>query len=277
MRTLRLEVRVVSVVLVASLALLGSTSSAVSAAGGRVPSASFDENELALVGDPGEIVCGSVTVRNDGDELLDDIRFEATHLTGMGAMIPSDNVSFNPTAMSLGPGETALLEICVALPAGARADVYVGSVSLLAAGGAVMDDLTLSAAVNCVPALDIDDDAYGMSGNEMELGVVLGQTSSGPFEILNTGNCDLMDIQGPLPTAPPLIVTVIVPETCLWGDTVTGTVEAELVEPGLPVGSYQMDITITAEGGASDYFHLTLDVYTAVEPGSWGRIKSLYR
>ncbi|MCK4511069.1 hypothetical protein KAW64_04980 [bacterium] len=240
----------------------------------RVADVQFDGGELALAGDPGATACGEIGVSNVGDEFLDDICFESP---GGGGVIPHDAIEFIPPCMSLAPGETETLTICVDIPPDLRAGIYETVVSLHAAGGTLYDAMPLRIIVNCVPGLDILDDAGAMSGNEMVLAVALGESGAGAFEIANVGNCELTGIEGPPPTGPPLIVIPHIPPDCAWGETVSAFVEVRLVEPGLPPGSYETMFTVTADGGATDYFWLVLDVMTVVHPASWSKVKALYR
>jgi len=240
----------------------------------RVADVQFDEGELVLAGDPGTTACVEIGVSNVGDEFLDDICFQSL---GGGGVIPHDAIGFIPPCMSLAPGETETLTICVHIPPDLRADTYEAVVSLHAAGGTLYDARPLRIIVNCVPGLDILDDAGVMSGNEMVLTVTLGDSAAGVFEIANVGNCELTGTEGPPATGPPLIVIPHIPPACAWGEIVPAFVEVRLVEPGLPPDSYRMMFTVTADGAATDYFWLTLDVMTVVHAASWSKVKALYR
>lgn len=240
----------------------------------RVADVQFDANGLVLAGDPGTTACGEIGVSNVGDESLDDICFESP---GGGDVIPHDAFEFIPPCMSLAPGQTETLMICVDIPFDLPPGLYQANVYLLADGGVLYDVLVLEIIVNCVPALDILDDAGAMSGNEMELYVALGESTVGVFEIANVGNCELTGMEGSPLSGPPLITTYQIPATCAWGETVLASVKVRLVEPGLLPGSYSMTCTVTADGDATDYFWLTVNVGTAVRPASWSKVKALYR
>lgn len=243
-------------------------------AGARVADVQFDGNGLMLAGDPGTTACGEIGVSNVGDEFLGDVCFES--LDG-GDVIPHDAFEFIPPCMSLAPGQTETLTICVDIPSDLPPGLYQAIVYLLADGGVLYDTLVLELIVACVPAMDILDDAGAMSGNEMTFHVALGESTAGVFEIANVGNCDLTGIEGPLPTPPPLIVIHHIPTACAWGETVLASVEVRLVDPGLPPGSYSMMCTLNADGDATDYFWLTVNVGSAVRPASWSKVKALYR
>jgi hypothetical protein len=240
----------------------------------RFADAQFDEGVLTLGGGPGAVACAEVGVTNVGDEYLDDICF---HSPGCGGIIPYDAFEFIPPCMSLAPGETETLRICVGIPLGIQAGLYQGAAYLQAASGSVNDVVQLDLFVECVPELNIPDDWGDVIGNEMVLAVALGESTQGTFRIENVGNCALTEMEGPAPTGPPLIVVPHVPSSCEWEETVPADIGVRLVEPGLPVGSYgPIVFAVTAEGGAIDYFLLVIDVVTSVEPASWSRVKALF-
>jgi predicted RNA-binding protein len=240
----------------------------------RTPDAEFDLHELTLWGEPGTAACGEVGVTNIGDEFLDDICF---FTPGGGEVIPLDAFEFDPPCMSLAPGETETLTICVNIPWGIPAGVYAAAVYLEAAEGAVADVLPIEITVECVPALDILDDACDLSGNEMFMSLAVGDSVVGCFVIANIGNCELCDIEGPPPIGPPLVVIPHIPPFCAFGETVEAYVEVRLEEPGLPPGPYQMEFIVTAEGIEGDHFWLGFEIVTAVERESWSGIKARYR
>jgi len=80
--------------------------------------------------------------------------------------------------MSLTPGETETLRICVSIPLSLMAGIYQGAAYLEAAARRVYDDIGLNVFVECVPALDILDDEGAMSGNELVLAVALGTVTA---------------------------------------------------------------------------------------------------
>jgi hypothetical protein len=125
--------------------------------------------------------------------------------------------------------------------------------------------------------MDILDDAGDLSGNEMVVGLAVGDSVVARFEIANTGNCELTGIEGPPPTGPPLVVVPHVPPSCAVGDTVEAEVEVRLEEPGLPPGVYQMDFVVTADGVDGDGFSILFQIVTAVERRSWSWLKGQFR
>jgi hypothetical protein len=242
-------------------------------AGARDASVGFDHYELVVGGTPGIVACGEIGVTNDGDVALDDVCFDYPG----GGVIPLGGIEFIPPCMSLDPGETQTLTICLGIPSGIPAGVYTTTVWLTAAGGTLFDQLTIIVEVYCTPELNINDNAYHVIGNVMEITLPVGGGAwTGLFEIENTGSCALTEIEGPPPTGPPLIVVPNIPPVCGWNDVVVGSVEVTLVEPGLPAGTHEMLFEVTAEDGAYDFFYLWVTVPTASSSESWSVIKAMY-
>jgi hypothetical protein len=222
----------------------------------------FAAATLGIEVDPGESECSEITVENVGNEALGDIQFDAGALQGetYGGFLESAAIDFDPIGMSLASGESDVLEICAAVAEHRRADTYVGTVSLLANGDELFDELELSVTVNCIADMDIDNTQWG-TGNVMVVQPVPnGPMVSREFELTNTGNCELTGIAVELPLVglpEGVTATVSVEPTCPWDGTADGLVEVQWIDtepPFAPEGTYPVAVTITADDGATDTF-----------------------
>jgi len=80
----------------------------------------------------------------------------------------------------------------------------------------------------------------------------------GQFELANIGNDDIAGIAEVTVTGLPAGVTadVDIATTCDWNMSEIGTVEVEWVDPEVVAGMYATTVTVQANGGLSDVFHL---------------------
>ncbi len=162
---------------------------------------------------------------------------------------PSAAIDFDPVTMSIGGGAQQALEICASVPAGKRADTYVGTAALLANGEELFDELEVSVTVYCVPDMTIVDNAYNVLGNIMTLAPEPGGTAIGEFQLMNLGNCDLSYIDGASITGLPAGLTawVEIDGDCPWNESIMGEVHVTWSDPQVPAGSYATTVTVTAE------------------------------
>lgn len=226
--------------------------------------ADFASSLMVIAGDPGTQVCGTDLLYNTGNALISDVRFAVTNLVGTsyGLVIPSTAVDFEPMNQSIPFGGTGSVEICVAIPAGMRSDTYVGTVTLLGGSGTPYDELTLNVVVNCIPAMDVLSEAYGVQGNVMTLAPASGGTDSKQFRLCNIGNCGVSGVAGGVSGLPAgLTASVSVASSLPWNNCILGTVQVTWTNPALAAGTYRGTVTVTASGGLSDTF--VLDVVVA--------------
>ncbi|MCD4690438.1 T9SS type A sorting domain-containing protein, partial [bacterium] len=122
--------------------------------------------------------------------------------------------------------------------------------------GTLIDTFTLT--VECYTAMNILDNAYNVVGNVMELAPEPGGSVTGQFELANIGNDDIVGIAEVTVTGLPVGVTadVDIAATCDWNASAIGTIEVEWTDPEVVAGMYATTVTIQADGGLSDAFHL---------------------
>ena len=131
---------------------------------------------------------------------------------------------------------------------------YSGTVTVT--DGTLMDTFTLT--VECYTAMNIVDNAYNVVGNVMELAPEPGGSVTGQFELANIGNDDIAGIAEISVTGLPAGVTadVDIATTCDWNMSEIGIVEVEWTDPEVVAGMYATTVTVQANGGLSDVFHL---------------------
>ncbi len=203
-------------------------------------------------GDPGTVVCDSVTVCNTGNVEVDDVHFVVGDLVGMsyGWIIPSACVGFDPPSFTIPVGECVSVEICVAIGAGMRADTYMGMVYFLADGETLFDELTIEVTVNCVPAMDVLVDPAPV--------LLVDGAGSKLFEICNVGNCDLTGVGGVVTGLPAgIVASGTIPPVIGWGECENGSIDIA-ADASLEAGTYHGTVTITADGVAPDSFPITV-------------------
>jgi uncharacterized membrane protein len=221
-----------------------------------------------VTGDPGNVLCAAATVNNTGNCDAEDIDFDATALIGSsyGEVIPSIFIDFDPTSLSIPLGESDDFMICVNVPDGTRADTYEGTVSLLAGGDVLYDELEVSVVVNTIPDMNILDNGYNVVGNVMELIPDLEEgfrSVSGQFELENLGNADLTDVTALEVTgfADGVDVDVDIDALCGWDDSIVGMVTVTWTDGQVDAGTYEAAVTVeAAEGSISDSFVLRVIV-----------------
>ena len=220
---------------------------------------------LAVSGDAGTLACGVDTVLNTGNTEVTDVHFEVDNLVGTtySGVILGSAVDFEPTTMGIAYDGSAPVEICVAIPAGTQADTYVGTVHVLADGETYFDDLTLNVTVNAESEIDVDEGAYGVSGNVMTLAPPAGGSADKQFLIWNTGNTDLTELDWSVTGLPAGLSAMVTWPTdeILFGESMLATLEATWTDPSLVAGTYPATVEITTDEGASDTF--TLEVVVA--------------
>ncbi|MFH1690327.1 MAG: T9SS type A sorting domain-containing protein [Candidatus Eisenbacteria bacterium] len=215
----------------------------------------FDESSWSMTGDPGDVLCDNVTVNNIGNAEADDVHFEAGNLIGQsyGAVINSFAVGFDPASVTVALDGSTSVELCVAVPLGTRADTYVGTVFLLADGEEQFDDLTVSVTVNCIPELDVSADVAVLplydAGTTAE--------NSRVFTLTNEGNCDLTSVSGSVAINGGFVTVVTIDGVVEYGDVVEGLVSVA-ADKSFPAGTYHGTVTLTAAGGATDSFPITV-------------------
>ncbi len=92
---------------------------------------------------------------------------------------------------------------------------------------------TLNVVVNCVPAMDVDSEAYGVEGNVMTLAPATGGSDSNEFRLCNMGNCGASGVSGVVTGLPAgLSASVSVASALPWDECVLGTRAGDLDEPG---------------------------------------------
>jgi uncharacterized membrane protein len=225
--------------------------------------ADFASTLMVIAGNPATQACNTDIIYNTGNALISDVHFTVTNLVGQsyGLTIPSTAVDFSPMNQSIPFGETGSVEICVAIPAGMRADTYVGTVTLLGGSGTPYDELTLNVVVNAVPAMDVLSEAYGVQGNVMTLAPAPGGSASNQFQLCNLGNAAISGVSGSVSGLPAgLSASVSVAGALPWDQCILGTVTANWTNPALAVGTYRGTVTVTATGGLSDTFWLDVVV-----------------
>jgi len=214
----------------------------------------FDSETLDLAGDPGEQVCGMTVVNNIGNAEATDVHFEAGNLVGdeYFGTIPMSAVDFTPTSLVIPLDANAATDVCVVIPLGTRADTYYGTVSLLADGEEQFDELTLGVTVGCIPAMNV-------SATELPT-VLLDHVGSKVFEVCNLGNCDLSGVAGTVSGLPVGLTAVVdINGTVAWDGCESGTVDYS-VAPSFEAGTYVGSVEITADGGISGTFAVTVIV-----------------
>ena len=214
----------------------------------------FDEGLWTATGDPGDQLCGSAVVNNIGNAEASDVHFEVSNLVGEShfGIIPMSAVDFDPASLSIPLDSNGSVEICVTIPEGTRADTYVGTVALLANGDEQFDELTLEVTVNCIPAMDV-------TATETPVELVDGAGTK-MFDVLNLGNCDLTGVGGSVSGLPAgLMSTVSVSSVVGWDSVEHGTIDYA-IDPLFEAGTYTGTATITADGGLSDGFPVTVIV-----------------
>ena len=215
----------------------------------------FEESTWSATGDPGSVLCDNVTVNNIGNAEADDVHFEAGNLIGQsyGEVINSFAIGFDPASVTVALDGSASVELCVAVPLGTRADTYTGTVFLLADGETQFDDLTVSVTVNCIPELDVSADIAVLplydTGTTAE--------NSRVFTLTNEGNCDLTSVSGSVAINGGFLTIVTIDGVVEYGDVVEGLVSVA-AEKSFPAGTYHGTVTVTAAGGATDSFPITV-------------------
>ncbi|MCK4409162.1 MAG: T9SS type A sorting domain-containing protein, partial [Candidatus Eisenbacteria sp.] len=209
--------------------------------------------------DPGDVVCGDVTVNNIGNAEADDVHFVASDLTGQlhGGIISS--ISF-PGGIIVPLGGSETFELCVTIPHDARADTYEGKVFLLADGATQFDELLVSVTVNCIPGMDVSADA-----DALQLHVAVGDTvaaNSRVFTLSNEGNCELTAASGSVTLDAGFVTTVTIEGVAEYdvehGGEVDGLVTVS-ADPSQLAGTYHGTVTLTANAGAAtDDFPITV-------------------
>ena len=203
-------------------------------------------------GDPGTVLCDSVTVCNTGNVEVTDVHFEVSNLVGAtyGGVIPSSSVGFDPASLTIPVGECDSLDLCVAIPMDMRADTYTGVVYLLADGETQFDELTIEVIVNCVPAMEVSADVTPV--------VLVDGAGSKVFEVCNLGNCDLTGVGVAVIGLPAgIAASGTIPPVIGWGECEYGTVDIA-ADSWLEAGIYHGIVTITADGGLMDSFPITV-------------------
>jgi uncharacterized membrane protein len=216
----------------------------------------FATSSWSMTGDPGDVLCGNVTIDNVGNAEADDVHFQAGNLIGQstGEVINSFAVGFDPASVIIALDGSATVELCVAVPTDARADTYVGTVFLLADGETQFDELSVTVTVNCIPELD------ATATTEV---VELLDTGEGTaenvkvFTLANDGNCDLTNVAGSVSINAGITASVIADATIDYDDEVQGTV-ALSASTTFRAGTYVGTVYITADGGAADDFPITV-------------------
>ncbi len=219
----------------------------------------FDSDELNVAGDPGEQVCGSTVVNNIGNAEATDVHFEAGNLVGESyfGTIPMSAVDFTPPSLVIPLGANAATDVCVVIPLGTRADTYFGTVALLADGEEQFDELTLGVTVGCIPAMNV-------SATETPTELI-NHTGSKAFEVCNLGNCDLSSVAGTVSGLPVGLTAVVnISETVAWDGCENGTVDYS-VAPEFEAGTYVGSVEITADGGVSGTFPVTVIVPEVID------------
>jgi len=215
----------------------------------------FDGQPWTEIGDPGEQVCGLAVVNNIGNAEAGDVHFEAGNLVGETYFdnIPMSAVDFTPASLVIPLESNAATEICVVIPLGTRADTYFGTVALLANGEEQFDELTIEVTVNCIPAMNV-------SATELPT-VLLDHVGSKVFEVCNLGNCDLSGIAGTVSGLPVGLTAVVDFDDGMvaWDGCENGTVDYS-VAPEFEAGTYVGSVEITADGGISGTFAVTVIV-----------------
>jgi hypothetical protein len=214
----------------------------------------FAAETWAATGDPGDVLCGDVTINNVGNVLADDVHFQAGNLIGesYGGVINSIAIGFDPASVTIELDGSATVELCVAIPAGTRADTYVGTGFLLADGETQFDEIDIEVTVNCIAGMD--------ATATLEPITLSTETGEGAkqFTIENTGNCDLTNVGGTVDIDEGLSAAVTVDATIGWQTEEEGLVI--VAEEVIPAGTYYGTVTLTADGGATDSFPLTVIV-----------------
>jgi uncharacterized membrane protein len=223
----------------------------------------FVEDEWSEAGAPGVELCDDITVTNIGNDEVDDVHFEVTNLIGdtYGGFLPSAIVNFDPSSIVVPLGETETTEVCASIPLETRADTYGGTISLLAEGEVLFDEMDLVLEVLPVYAMNVLDNGYNVIGNVMNRTPPPGGSAVGQFAVENKGNADLTDVTALAVAGVPsgMAVVVVIPEEIDWNDEEVGTVTVTWNDPALESGFYDFDIVIEADDGAlSDSFVLTV-------------------
>jgi hypothetical protein len=225
----------------------------------------FDAALWTVTGDPGEHVCQATLVNNLGNADVSDVHFDVTQLGGATdpfEVILPGQIDFEPSSIDIALGDSESVDICVDIPNGQYAQTYEGYVSLLADGDEEFDQLPVNVIVNCIPEMDISQNAYGVSGNLMVLTPGDGGTPSKQYEICNLGNCEVTGFDYEVIDLPDGIdVSVVTSSTLDWQECDTRGVTATWGSPWPDAGTYHGEVEITADGGLSDYF--ALDVVVA--------------
>jgi hypothetical protein len=221
-----------------------------------------------VTGDPGENLCQEAQINNLGNAIVPDVHFDASQLIGSdhGEVIPPSVIDFDPGSMSIPLGGSGMVDICVDVPDDQRADTYVGTLGLLAAGDEQFDEMTLNVIVNEIPEMDVSGNAYGVSGNLMTL--IPGDGGTGPkqFELCNLGNCDISGVSAQVANLPSGInVSFGLASSVDWEDCILGSVTASWAYPWPIAGTYHGTVTVTADGGLSDSFSLDVVISPAMD------------
>jgi hypothetical protein len=226
----------------------------------------FDLSEpWSVTGNPGQTVCGDALVRNLSNTEVTSVALEATNLLGSayGGIILSDYIALpNDFALPWPDDGSGILEICVTIPVGTRADTYEGEVTIVAAGEGeewidTQNTLPIRVVVTCVPGMDVVETSYGVVGNVMALTPGAGGSGSKQFELCNLGDCDITGVSYTVSGLPSgITVTATHGSVVPWHECILGTVTASWTSPWPVSGLYHGTMTITANGGLLDTFGL---------------------
>ncbi len=235
----------------------------------------FDDTEpWSETGYPGETVCADALIHNLSNTEVTSFELEATNLLGTeyGGLILSEYVQLpHGFALPWPDDGTSLVEICVTIPNGTRADTYEGEVTIVATGEGAewvneSNVLPITVVVLCDPSMDVTETAYGVAGNLMSLTPGPGGSGSKQFELCNLGGCDITgvdyEVTG-LPTG--ITVTATLDETVPWEDCILGNVTANWTSPWPVSGLYHGTMTVTADDALSDTFGLDVLIAPGME------------
>lgn len=229
----------------------------------------FDAALWTVTGDPGEHICQSTLVNNLGNADVTDVHFDVTQLGGATdpfEVILPGQIDFQPTSIDIALGGSESVEICVDIPNGQYAQTYEGYVSLLADGDEEFDQLPVNVVVNGIPEMDVSQNAYGVSGNVMTLTPGDGGTPTKQFELCNLGNCELTGVDYDVAGLPDGIdVSASIGSTVDWEDCIIGNATATWGSPWPDAGTYHGIVTVTADGGLSDYFEVDVVIAPDME------------
>jgi hypothetical protein len=239
-----------------------------------IPDVAFDAESWDVTGDPGDHLCQATIVNNLGNADIADVHFDATQLecdSDDAEVILPTQIDFEPASIDIPLGGFESVDICVDIPNGAYACTYEGFVSLLAAGEEEFDQLPMNVTVNRVPAMDVEETAYGVAGNLMVLTPgYIATDASKQFQLTNLGNCEIYGVDAVAEGFPDgIVITFDMDDMVEWTSEgqafILATVTAEWTDPWPDRDIYEGTVRVTADDGLEDVFNLNVHIAAAME------------